>query len=80
MENEASKRVAVKMGFVLEGVRRLERVVPRGRRGNGYSFGEERGGEDVGGLGESRDSAMFALCCDEWEGKRGEVVEVLERR
>lgn len=79
-KNEASKKLAVKMGFVLEGVRRFERVVPSGRRGNGFQFCEDGAATGAGQLGESRDSAVFAICCDEWERKRRAVLEVMERR
>ena len=67
--NEGSKRVALRMGFTFEGVQRFQRTIPRQKMGNGFdvsSLPEGTGKE----LGPSRDSAMFAHYCDEWEEKK----------
>jgi RimJ/RimL family protein N-acetyltransferase len=70
--NEASRRAASRMGFAFEGVQRFQRVVPKGKIGNGV--------EMEGTLGESRDSAVFAHYCDRWPQERGRVLDVMERR
>jgi RimJ/RimL family protein N-acetyltransferase len=92
--NEASRRLAVRMGLNYEGVKRCDRTVPWGKVGNGVEVGEgryvgeERGedGEQSGkeaqgkGLGPSRDTAVYAICWDEWEGKRGLVERQMVKR
>jgi hypothetical protein len=60
------------MRFAFEGVQRFERVVQKGKVGNGV--------EVKGTLGESRDSANFAHYCDWWAQERGRVLGVMERR
>ncbi|KAJ9606775.1 hypothetical protein H2200_008784 [Cladophialophora chaetospira] len=77
--NEASKRLALRLGFTFESVQRFQRVVPANKIGNGYdtSYQTEEGREVPR---PSRDSAVFAYYCDEWLDKRKDVVAILERR
>lgn len=73
--NEASKRVAARMGFEFEGVRRFARVVPGWKLNNGFDVSRLPGTT----LGPSRDSAFYGHYCDEWPKKRSVVVAVMDR-
>ncbi|KAI5850550.1 hypothetical protein DFP73DRAFT_582873 [Morchella snyderi] len=77
--NTASMRVAERMGFRKEGVRRWDRVFygggSNGKQGNGRSVPEGHG-EDLG-----RDMVVYSVCWDDWEeGVREKVLGVMERR
>ncbi|KAL8694826.1 MAG: hypothetical protein Q9218_000585 [Villophora microphyllina] len=77
--NEASRRLAERMGFRFEGVMRWHRVfrdgVRMGKVGNGRGLPK---GAEAGDLG--RDTAVYALCWDDWEdGVREQVQRVITR-
>ncbi|KAK7047315.1 hypothetical protein VNI00_006546 [Paramarasmius palmivorus] len=77
--NEASVGLALKMGFVKEGVLRWHRVLEKGKE-MGHNGGRERKGDPREGC-SARDTAILALCWDEWEdGVREKVEEVMKRR
>ena len=77
--NEASRRLATRLGFSFEGIQRFQRVVSANKIGDGYdtSYLSKVGGSQ---LGASRDSAVYAHHCDEWLEKRKGVVMVMERQ
>ena len=77
--NEASRRVALRMGYTLEGIQRFQRAFPAHKQGNGFDL--SRLPENTGiKLGQARDSAMFAHYCDEWPEKRVKVLKAMEPR
>ncbi|KUJ14093.1 uncharacterized protein LY89DRAFT_721205 [Mollisia scopiformis] len=77
--SEASRRVAERMGFVFEGVMRWERVLEGGRvRAEAEELGRRNGTGGKEGVG--RHSVVLSVVWDEWEVKRGMVVEQMERR
>lgn len=71
--NEAATRSARRMGFEFEGVIRFDKVVPAGKIGNGVVMDGKAGQED------SRDSCIWAICCDQWDEKRRAVISAMER-
>ncbi|KAI9708928.1 MAG: hypothetical protein M1820_003622 [Bogoriella megaspora] len=74
-DNQASRRVASRMGYTLEGIQRFQRVMPEGKQGNAIDVvGFPSVIED---LGPSRDTAIFAHYCDEWPGKRDTILQVM---
>ena len=79
--NEASRRVATRMGFTFEGVQRFQRVIPSHKPGNGVDLSRLLLPEATGPkLGQARDTAVFAHYCDEWAEKRGQVLRTMEPR
>lgn len=58
------------MGFEFEGIIRFDKVVPAGKIGNGVA---------VAGEEDSRDSCVYAICCDQWDEKRRAVTLAMER-
>ena len=78
--NVVSRKVAERMGFVLEGVIRWDRVfrdgVRKGKVGNGRGVPS---GAEEGDLG--RDTANYGYSWEEWgNGGREKVIGVMERR
>jgi len=70
--NEGSLRTAEKMGFIREGLLRWTWRLPPDRKGKEMPAGR--------GDGEGRDSAVFALCWDDWEaGARDMVMKRMAR-
>ncbi|KDQ52507.1 hypothetical protein JAAARDRAFT_162648 [Jaapia argillacea MUCL 33604] len=61
-KNEASIRVAQRMGFKLEGIKRWDRVMPEGRIGNGRALREY----DAKIERRGRDTTVLAICWDDW--------------
>ncbi|KAK7015204.1 hypothetical protein VNI00_019154 [Paramarasmius palmivorus] len=77
--NEASVGLALKMGFVKEGVLRWHRVLDKGKE-KGHNGGRHRKGDPREGC-SARDTAILAVCWDDWEdGVREKVEEVMRRR
>lgn len=64
--NAASRRLAERMGFQMEGILRWQRIFPAGGRkrkmGNGRELPEGSDADDLG-----RDTAMLAICWDDWK-------------
>lgn len=75
--NEASKKVALRMGFTLEGVLRWDRAFP-GPLGLSVDALEKRNG--TAGEVRGRHTAVFSIVWDEWEEKRAAVLKQMERR
>ena len=71
--NEAASRGARRLGFEFEGIMRFDKVVPTGKIGNGIVM------EGNVGRADSRDSCIWAICCDQWDEKRRAVVLAMER-
>ena len=75
--NSASRRLAERMGFQIEGILRWQRIFPGGRRkgkmGNGREPPEGSDGDDLG-----RDTVMLAICWDDWKlRERDRVLNLL---
>ncbi len=76
--NKTSINTAQRLGFSLEGVQRWQRVLPKGKEGNGIDVSvlpESTGN----GLGPGCDSTVLAIYWDEWDTKRVEVVRLMDR-
>lgn len=76
--NEASRRIALRMGFEFEGVLRWNRVLPRSTTGLPVEALERRNGTTGEVLG--RHTAVFSIVWDEWDEKRPNVVSQMERK
>jgi RimJ/RimL family protein N-acetyltransferase len=76
-ENFASRRVAERMGFELEGIARWQRISPGTKFFLPVVELEKRNGkrEEPG-----RHTAVYSLVWDEWEAKRPIVVEQMRLR
>lgn len=75
--NSGSRRLAESMGFQMEGILRWQRIFPGGRRkrkmGNGQELPEGSNEDDLG-----RDTAMLAICWDDWKlRERDRVLSLL---
>lgn len=71
--NLASVKAAERMGFTQEGVKRWSWVLPLGKDGKAPVDGKR-------GQGQGRDSVVFAICWDDWEGGgREHVTRVIDR-
>lgn len=68
-KNEPSVRAATRMGFRQEGVLRWQMALPEGKEGDEPREGDPRK-ERL-----KRDSALLAVCCDDWEGGLREKVQ-----
>lgn len=69
--NQASIKVAEKMGFKKEGEMRWTWVLMEGKPGKDV--------EGDRGIGKGRDTAVLSLCCDDWEnGLREQVLKLIE--
>ncbi|KAG6843247.1 hypothetical protein H0H93_001743, partial [Arthromyces matolae] len=71
-DNQASVKVAERMGLKLEGIQRWTWCLPEGKEGR-------EGGKDRGDA-NGRDSAILAICWDDWENGGKEHVEKLIER
>jgi len=74
--NRASVRAAERMGFVLEGVLRWQRVLGERKEGNAAPVGRKEAGSQMPG----RDSAMLAICWDDWEEKKEAILKTMQRQ
>jgi RimJ/RimL family protein N-acetyltransferase len=77
-KNMASRSVAEKLGFELEGISRWSRTVAEGKIGVSVVALEKRNGTTGELLG--RHSAIYSIVWDEWEEKRQKVVELMDRQ
>ena len=73
--NERSVNAAKRLGFQLEGILRWHRVLPEGKEGDVAAVGEQADGK-----GPGRDTAMLAICWDDWGGVVREKIQNLVRR
>lgn len=77
--NEASRRLALRMGFEFEGIARWQRVVPLGDvLGVSVEKLERRNGTEDELPG--RHTAIYSMVWDEWEEKRLDVVKLMVKR
>ncbi|OJA16334.1 hypothetical protein AZE42_06577 [Rhizopogon vesiculosus] len=76
--NIKSISAAQKMGFKLEAILRWDRVLPASKAiaSNG---GRVREGDPRPGT-VGNDTAMLALCWDDWESERARVLQAMDRR
>ena len=74
--NKSSVHLAERMGFRLEGVLRWERVLPPGKQEVGQTPREGDPRRDYVG----RDTALLALCWDDWENGGREKVNLIMQR
>lgn len=78
VENAASRRTALRMGFEFEGVARWQRVVLPGKPGVPVGALQEKNGTKEESLG--RHTAIYSIVWDEWDEKRPSVVAQMKRR
>ena len=76
--NEASRRIALRLGFELEGVLRWARVFPRGQAVLSAEALRVRNGTQEESPG--RHTAVYSIVWDEWDDKRPKLVALMERR
>jgi len=76
--NVRSIKAAQRLGFNLEGIIRWQRVLPDGCQGNGVDVSHlpEIAGKK---LGAGRDTAILAICWDEWPEKREQLLKMMAR-
>ena len=77
-ENVASRRTATRMGFEFEGIARWHRAFTSvdGKVGAPVEELEKRNGTT--GEAPGRHTACYAVCWDEWDGKRVKVLGLME--
>ncbi|QKX56788.1 uncharacterized protein TRUGW13939_03895 [Talaromyces rugulosus] len=75
--NEASRKIALRMGFELEGIARWDRVFPGGAVVLPVDALEKRNGTT--GEVPGRHTAIYSIVWDEWDEKRPQVVAQMER-
>lgn len=79
--NQASIRLAEKMGFRMEGTLRWDRVFPPDRKALGVGNGREIRPGDSKRDCVGRDTVLLSLCWDDWEeGAREQVDMVMARK
>jgi len=76
--NTKSIDIAQKMGFKLEAILRWDRVLPVSKASASNGRGRREGDPRPGTIG--RDTAMLALCWDDWESGRARVLEAMDRK
>lgn len=52
---------------------RFDKIVRAGKIGNGVAMNGNAG------QGDSRDSSLWAICCDQWDDKRRAIISDMER-
>lgn len=78
VDNAASQRTALRMGFESEGICRWERVISHGKNGLSVEGLEKRNGTEGGPPG--RHTAIYSIVWDEWDDKRSKAIAQMERR
>jgi RimJ/RimL family protein N-acetyltransferase len=77
--NAASIDCAKRLGFKFEGIKRWDRVLPKGKDLAGNGGGVREGDSKEGCVG--RDSALLSLCWDDWEGgERERIQKTMDRK
>jgi RimJ/RimL family protein N-acetyltransferase len=77
--NQPSLNTARRMGFTLEGILRWAWVLPEEKDGNGLDV--SRLPDETGvKMGVGRDSAVLAICWDDWLNGGREKVEAIMKR
>ena len=78
--NEASIRLAKRLGFRKEGILRWDRVMPKDRKimGIGNGSAVRKGDARLDCVG--RDTVLFSLCWDDWENGGREKVDAIMAR
>lgn len=67
-----------KLGFKLEGVLRWDRIFVGSKASASNEIKEREGDPRPGTVGT--DTAVLALCWDDWETERARVLEIMDRR
>lgn len=76
--NEASRKIASRMGFELEGIMRWHKAFANEELGVPVGELEKRNGTK--GEIPGRHTALYSLVWDEWDEKRPKVVELMARK
>ncbi|KAJ8581967.1 hypothetical protein M405DRAFT_885485 [Rhizopogon salebrosus TDB-379] len=76
--NTKSLGVAQKLGLKLEAILRWNRVLPASKASVSNGGKEREGDPRPGTVG--RDTAMLAICWDDWENERARVLHAMDRR
>jgi len=76
--NTKSIRTVQKLGFKLEAVLRWERIFAGSKTSAANGVKEREGDPRPGTVGT--DTALLALCWDDWESERARVLEAMDRR
>lgn len=77
-QNAASRGLAERLGFELEGISRWERLFPEGELSLSVEALEKRNGkkEEIAG----RHTAIYSLVWDEWDEKRPKLVAMMNKK
>ncbi|KAJ8581966.1 acyl-CoA N-acyltransferase [Rhizopogon salebrosus TDB-379] len=76
--NIKSLRAAQKLGFKLEAILRWDTILPASKASVSNGGKEREGDPRPGTVG--RDTAMLAICWDDWESERARVLLAMDRR
>ena len=80
-KNQRSVAAAQRLGFHLEGIMRWHRILPEGKDGEKPQLNnKDEGGEMYDDKGPGRDTAMLAMCWDDWRDGGREKVRTLMGR
>jgi RimJ/RimL family protein N-acetyltransferase len=78
-ENQASRRIASRMGFEFEGIARWHRKLP-GNNKVGLPVDELERQNGTKGEVRGRHTAIYSIVWDEWVAKRPQVVALMEQK
>ena len=78
--NEASIRLAERLGFRKEGILRWDRVMPKDRKVMGIGNGSAVRNGDARLDCVGRDTVLYSLCWDDWENGGREKVDAIMAR
>jgi len=79
--NKKSINAATRLGFRLEGICRWHRTLPKGQGKEAGSNGKAIREGDPRRTALGRNSAVLAICCDDWEdGVRDKVASMMKAR